>query len=428
MSTDNFETEIYQLIMDKELKDLEPYLDQIELILPDRPITPLSQFRIVVKASGSDLPCNGSWFQISVAEQSLPNATIISQPQGETISFGMTGEWQVELQAPIEEGDYWLRAIMGPVETEESVVEIPFTVKNNPNQQSDKPVKNRTFYLITLLCIALGLIWLAFFQPKEPGYKVLNKYFGGESVELTSNAPIPIKMTEDTKKQSLEDFKTKAFIDELLEKSFNNSKVAVRQKAWQQLSQFIESQNDAENVYVQEILQQRTLHKNQLELWIRSNENPQELLKRLQVLASVDDEHAQLWLGNYYASGKIVVKHLGKAWQWYQRAANKGNAEAQQLLDELEERADELLQSANLKQRIQGYEVTEEVAFAGGVNAQLWMGYRYEVGDGIDRNLVAAADWYRKAAEQGHTLAGEKLSSMLDILEQNSLNADQKLN
>lgn len=417
MSIDGLEAEMYQLIMDKELKDLEPYLEKIELILPDRPITPLSQFRLIVKASGSDLPCNGSWFQIAVAEQGLPNATIIAQPQGETISFGMTGEWHVELQAPIEEGDFWLHAIMGSVETEESVVEIPFTVKHNPNQKLDKPNRNRIFYTIVFLSFALGIFWLAFFFAMEPAYEVLNKYFRNVSAEPTMTAPIPEKVAEETKKQIVEDSKTKAFIDELLEQSFNNSKVTVRQKAWQQLSQFIDTQTDADNPYVREILQQRSLHKKQMESWLTSNEKPLELFKRIQVLASADDDkNAQLWLGNYYASGKIVVKHLGKAWQWYQRAAYNGNTESQHLLDELEDRADQLLNSPKLKEREQGYDVTEEVAFAGGVNAQLWMGYRYEMGDGVTRNLEVAADWYRKASEHGNTLAREKLSRVLDLI------------
>lgn len=404
--------------MDSELKDLEPFLVQFELILPDKIITPFSQFRLLVKASGSDLPCNGKWFQIAVAEQDLSNATIISQPQGDVISLGSTGEWHVELQAPGEMGDYWLHAIISSIETEDSVVEIPFTVKLYLEPETEKPVRNRLFYLISLLSFILGIGWLAFFFARDPLNEIRNNLFSNTAIKPTATVQISKTVPAIEKKptHTLEDSKTNGFVAELLEQSFNNSSVNIRQKAWQKLSQFIDSKNQIDNPHVQKILQQRTLHKEQMQSWLTSNQNAKELLKSLQVLAFVDDdENAQRWLGDFYASGNIVVKHLGKAWHWYQRSANQGNTKSQQLLADLEARADQLLKSPDLKQRNQGYEVTEAVASAGGVNAQLWMGYRYEIGDGVSRNLVIAANWYRKASEQGNTLASEKVLSLLDV-------------
>jgi TPR repeat protein len=44
------------------------------------------------------------------------------------------------------------------------------------------------------------------------------------------------------------------------------------------------------------------------------------------------------------------------------------------------------------------------------------MGYRYESGDGISRNLVIASKWYRKAAEQGNSFANEKLEKIVDLI------------
>jgi len=51
-------------------------------------------------------------------------------------------------------------------------------------------------------------------------------------------------------------------------------------------------------------------------------------------------------------------------------------------------------------------------AHLGGPDSQILVGYAYETGDGTEKDPVAAAKWYRKAAEQGHPkafgLLGEK--------------------
>jgi TPR repeat protein len=51
-------------------------------------------------------------------------------------------------------------------------------------------------------------------------------------------------------------------------------------------------------------------------------------------------------------------------------------------------------------------------AYLGGPDSQILVGYAYETGKGTEKDPVAAARWYRKAAEQGHPkafgLLGEK--------------------
>ncbi len=385
------ETEFYQSVMNKEI---DPYLEQIEMILPDHPIYPIKQFRVLIKASGSDLPCNGNWFQISIVDEAPFDATIISQPQGNTISFGMTGEWHVELAAPLDTGDYWLQATVNSVETDQRVVKLPFTVKlDTPERKLNPSLKNPLFFSLTFLCSAFAIIWLIFSDPDQR----------------------PNQVKEGASKQAL-DLKTKTFVDEILEQSFNDASISKRQKAWHKLSQFINLQADKNTPYVRQILKKRSLHKQQMENWISSNKNPQESLKRLQVFAFAGDVDAQRRLGNYYASDKRTLMDLGKAWQWYHQAAVKGDFKSQQLLTELEAKADQLLMSSDINERTQGYKITKESAFAGGINAQLWMGYRYESGDGVNRNLPVAAHWYRKAAEQGNSSANEKLMKILDLI------------
>lgn len=44
---------------------------------------------------------------------------------------------------------------------------------------------------------------------------------------------------------------------------------------------------------------------------------------------------------------------------------------------------------------------TRKKAEAGNANAQFDLGFHYECGDGVRKDLVEAVKWYRKAAEQG---------------------------
>ncbi len=414
MEINQLEAESDQLAMNFEIKELDPYLEEFEIILPDQPITPFTQFRVLVKASGSDLPCDGKWFRISVAGLELSDASIISQPQGKTIGFGMTGEWSVELQAPMDVGEYWLHTSMESVETDRALVKTPFRVEQNPDSKTNTLLLNPLFFSVTVLAAVIGISWLLFSTEMKSAYK---DWRGDTFKESTIPSSISKRVKPDGKKQTFEHLKTKASLDELLEQSFNDVSVTKRQKAWRKVSQFIDSQIDTDNPFVLEIQQKRSEHKLQMEKWLKSNEKPQELLKRLLVLAFVDDdENAQRWLGNYYASEENIAKDLGKTWRWYQRAANKGSAKSQKLLDELELQADQLLNSSKPDERAKGYEITEAVASAGGVNAQLWMGYRYEAGDGVPQNLNIAASWYRKAAEQGNSFAGEKLENVLGLI------------
>jgi len=48
----------------------------------------------------------------------------------------------------------------------------------------------------------------------------------------------------------------------------------------------------------------------------------------------------------------------------------------------------------------------------GDPQAQMFVGYLYETGQGVPKNYVTAAQWYRKAAEQGNTIAQSQLGNM----------------
>ncbi|MGC9325298.1 MAG: tetratricopeptide repeat protein [Desulfomonilia bacterium] len=48
----------------------------------------------------------------------------------------------------------------------------------------------------------------------------------------------------------------------------------------------------------------------------------------------------------------------------------------------------------------------------GDPQAQIFVGYLYETGQGVKQNYTKAAEWYRKAAEQGNPVAQQQLGTM----------------
>ncbi len=436
------------------MKEIKPYLEDIELTLLDNVIKPFARFRLLLKANGMDLLCDGSWFQIALTnnERSVSTeapkatasgldskATVISQPRGKKLSVGTTGEWHIELQAPMEEGEYTLHVITDAVDSAHSYDSILIVVENRSGGMSEKTYTKHGILLITSLGFLLSLLFVFISFEIDPFYRFWIKYLNAPKVITAERVQRPNNITEETiaqmqlgaseanqtlrgaeksdNHQQSENEKTKLVIDNLLDQSFNHPVVSMRQKAWEKLSRYIDSHNNIDRQVILNVSRQRTNYKKQTESWLISKENSNELYKRLQLLTSVEDDvNAQLWIGHYYAIQEFADSDLGKAWQWFQRAANKGNAEAQQLVDVLETRADQMLKSTDINLRNRGYKITEAVANAGGVNAQLWMGYRYETGDGVAKNLDIAANWYLKATSQGNEDAIQKLSQILSLI------------
>ena len=101
-------------------------------------------------------------------------------------------------------------------------------------------------------------------------------------------------------------------------------------------------------------------------------------------------------LGWIYESGTGVEKDEAKAVQWYRKAADQGNADAQDHLGWM---------------YVSGTGVTQDEAEAanwyrkaadqGYANAQLQLGLMYKIGSGVEANEAEAVKWLLKAAEQG---------------------------
>jgi len=116
------------------------------------------------------------------------------------------------------------------------------------------------------------------------------------------------------------------------------------------------------------------------------------------------DAPAQYVLANAYADGTDVARDPTEAVSWCRKSADLGNDSARKALPVLEASA-------------HSYKLIREAAELGDPDAQLALGNIYEQ---FDRDEVGARKWWRKAAEQGHVAAQEKIG--MDCLSSYLLN------
>ncbi len=89
-------------------------------------------------------------------------------------------------------------------------------------------------------------------------------------------------------------------------------------------------------------------------------------------MAEDGDKYACACLGWMYGHGRGVDKNHSTGVEWYRKAVEQGQADAQYRL-----------------------------------------GFMYETGCCVDKNISTAVEWYRKAAEQGHSRAQHKLDRLI---------------
>jgi TPR repeat protein len=106
-----------------------------------------------------------------------------------------------------------------------------------------------------------------------------------------------------------------------------------------------------------------------------------------------------------YANGKVVPQDFSKAAFWYRKAAEQGDARAQ---DDL---ADMYYNGRGVTQ-----DYTEAAAWCrkaaeqGNAVGQSNLGFMYRRGLGVTQDYTEAAAWYRKAAEQGNAVGQYNLA------------------
>jgi len=88
------------------------------------------------------------------------------------------------------------------------------------------------------------------------------------------------------------------------------------------------------------------------------------------ILAKRGDPDAQYYVANAYEEGRGTSEDMGKAFEWYRKAAEQQHGAAQYKL-----------------------------------------GVMYENGMGVEEDLKQAMEWYKQAAENGSTLAKERLNN-----------------
>jgi TPR repeat protein len=120
---------------------------------------------------------------------------------------------------------------------------------------------------------------------------------------------------------------------------------------------------------------------------------------------SITDPAKQLEIGHYYYNLEGTDQHYEKAVLWYKKAADQGNAIAQNNLGECYENGKGL--PKDIQQAVYWYKkaVEQDDAYA-----QFNLGQCYENGSGVEQDLKQAVDLYTKAAEQYHSTAQRNLA------------------
>ena len=124
-------------------------------------------------------------------------------------------------------------------------------------------------------------------------------------------------------------------------------------------------------------------------------------------LAEQGDPRAQDKLGLMYWRGHGPrggsAEELGEAANWFFRAANQGDAQAQF------DAGRALAVTENFAEAAKWF---RKAADQGHAQAQIYLGAMYHDGQGVGKDYVEAAKWYRMAADQGSVEAQVNLAQM----------------
>ena len=139
------------------------------------------------------------------------------------------------------------------------------------------------------------------------------------------------------------------------------------------------------------------------------SQNDSEALEWYRKAAEKGNADAQIELGKRYFDGRGVSANEAEAVVWYRKAADKGNTEAQLEL------GDRYFEGRGVEQKYStAAEWYRKAAEQGIARAQYQLGLMYSQGQGVERNYVEAAEWYRKAAEQGSKEAQRSLAGLFE--------------
>ena len=115
----------------------------------------------------------------------------------------------------------------------------------------------------------------------------------------------------------------------------------------------------------------------------------------------------QNYLGWCYENGVGVVMDKAKAVEWYTKAAEQEDADAQSKLGWCYYNGDGVVMD-----KAKAVEWYRKAAEQGNAYAQYNLGKRYYNGDGVVMDKAKAVEWFTKAAEQGYARAQNRLREL----------------
>jgi hypothetical protein len=124
-------------------------------------------------------------------------------------------------------------------------------------------------------------------------------------------------------------------------------------------------------------------------------------------LAEQGVAEAQFILGLIYAIGSGIPKDKAEAFKWYRKAAEQGFAMAQYNLGRMYQRGDGV--PKNDAEAVKWY---RKAAEQGHAEAQVYLGVSYVQGEGVPEDYVKAHMWLSFAKAQGNKFGAE----LLDII------------
>ena len=132
--------------------------------------------------------------------------------------------------------------------------------------------------------------------------------------------------------------------------------------------------------------------------------------------AERDHAQAQYRLGRVHERGDGVAPDAEAAARWYRRAADQGSTDARFALQRVLAAADlQTAVAAYDRGDIEAaYQAFRRLAKSGHLRAQYFLGRLYERGEGVARDPVEAARWYRGAAQAGDAEAQFGLATLYE--------------
>ena len=146
----------------------------------------------------------------------------------------------------------------------------------------------------------------------------------------------------------------------------------------------------------------------------------QEAVKWYQIAASKGDARAQNNLGTCYEYGNGIEKDLEEAVKWYIKAAEQGIVDAQYNIASCYAYGTGV--ELDINAAIKWY---QKAAEQGDAKAQCRLGECYVNGTGVEPDINEAMKWYSKAAEQGEIIAQYNLGVCYTIENEGGQNKEE---